>query len=49
MARISELDTPVAIIDTQRMQHNIDRMQRRMDALGVKFCPLSDAKRLMLD
>jgi D-serine deaminase-like pyridoxal phosphate-dependent protein len=39
MTRIPDLDTPAAVIDTRRMQHNIDRMQQRMDALGVKFRP----------
>src|SRR3712207_9468241 len=39
MTSIPELDTPAALIDTRRMQANIDRMQQRMDALGVKFRP----------
>jgi D-serine deaminase-like pyridoxal phosphate-dependent protein len=39
MASLQDLDTPAALIDTRRMQHNIDRMQRRMDELGVKFRP----------
>lgn len=33
------LDTPAAVIDVPRMQHNIRRMQSRMDALGVRFRP----------
>ncbi len=33
------VDTPAAIIDLERMQHNIDRMQQRMDMLGVRFRP----------
>lgn len=33
------LDTPVAIIDVPRMQRNIQRMQQRMDALGVQLRP----------
>jgi D-serine deaminase-like pyridoxal phosphate-dependent protein len=33
------LDTPAALIALPRMQHNIDRMQQRMDALGVSFRP----------
>jgi D-serine deaminase-like pyridoxal phosphate-dependent protein len=36
---LSDLDTPVALIDLPRMQHNIARMQQRMDALGVRFRP----------
>lgn len=36
---LEALDTPAAIIDIARMQHNIDRMQTRMNALGVKFRP----------
>lgn len=36
---LDTLDTPAAIIDVARMQHNIDRMQQRMNALGVRFRP----------
>ncbi|MBS0445651.1 MAG: DSD1 family PLP-dependent enzyme [Proteobacteria bacterium] len=36
---ISDLDTPAALIDLERMRHNIDRMQQRMDELGVRFRP----------
>ncbi|MFM0323128.1 DSD1 family PLP-dependent enzyme [Caballeronia glebae] len=36
---LERLDTPAAIIDIAKMQHNIDRMQTRMNALGVKFRP----------
>ena len=39
MSRMGELDTPAAVVDARRMQANIDKMQRRMDALGVKFRP----------
>ena len=39
MTTIADLDTPAALIDTRRMQHNIERMQRRMNALGVEFRP----------
>jgi D-serine deaminase-like pyridoxal phosphate-dependent protein len=39
MTTLSELDTPAAIIDVARMQNNIQRMQTRMDALGVRFRP----------
>jgi D-serine deaminase-like pyridoxal phosphate-dependent protein len=39
MTRISELGTPAALIDVGRMQRNIDRMQHRMNALGVQFRP----------
>ncbi|AJP57637.1 alanine racemase [Pandoraea vervacti] len=38
-ASLQTLDTPAAIIDVPRMQHNIARMQSRMDALGVRFRP----------
>ncbi len=31
--------TPAALIDTQRMQRNIERMQSRMNTLGVRFRP----------
>ncbi|MEJ8834881.1 DSD1 family PLP-dependent enzyme [Ramlibacter sp. AN1133] len=36
---ISALDTPAALVDARRMRDNIERMQARMDALGVKFRP----------
>ncbi|WP_061151573.1 DSD1 family PLP-dependent enzyme [Caballeronia arvi] len=36
---IEQLDTPAAIVDIARMQHNIDVMQSRMNALGVTFRP----------
>jgi len=39
MTSLSNLDTPSALIDTRRMQANIDRMQQRMNALGVRFRP----------
>lgn len=39
MYPLSTLDTPAAIIDLQRMRHNIQLMQQRMDALGVQFRP----------
>lgn len=39
MAHIHELGTPAALIDTQRMQRNIERMQKRMHSLGVGFRP----------
>ena len=33
------LNTPAALIDVERMHRNIDRMQQRMNALGVRFRP----------
>ena len=39
MTTIPELNTPAALIDTQRMQRNIGRMQDRMNALGVRLRP----------
>jgi len=39
MAHLSDLDTPAAVIDIRRMQRNVERMQRRMDELGVAFRP----------
>jgi D-serine deaminase-like pyridoxal phosphate-dependent protein len=38
-ASLQTLDTPAAVIDVPRMQHNIRRMQDRMNALGVRFRP----------
>jgi D-serine deaminase-like pyridoxal phosphate-dependent protein len=37
--QLQELSTPAALVDTARMQHNIERMQQRMNALGVAFRP----------
>lgn len=39
MTSLSELSTPCALVDTRRMQANVDRMQQRMNALGVRFRP----------
>ncbi|ANH75712.1 D-threo-3-hydroxyaspartate dehydratase [Ralstonia insidiosa] len=36
---LDALDTPAALIDLPRMQHNIARMQQRMNAMGVTFRP----------
>jgi threo-3-hydroxy-D-aspartate ammonia-lyase len=36
---LQDISTPAALVDTQRMQHNIARMQTRMAALGVAFRP----------
>jgi D-serine deaminase-like pyridoxal phosphate-dependent protein len=36
---LPSLNTPAALIDVARMKHNIERMQRRLDALGVRFRP----------
>jgi D-serine deaminase-like pyridoxal phosphate-dependent protein len=36
---LQDLSTPAALIDIQRMQRNIARMQTRMGALGVAFRP----------
>lgn len=36
---LAALDTPAAIVDIPRMQRNIQRMQQRMDTLGVRLRP----------
>ena len=36
---LATLETPAAIIDLRQMQRNIERMQQRMSALGVRFRP----------
>ena len=36
---LEQLTTPAALVDIARMQRNIDRMQSRIDELGVKFRP----------
>lgn len=33
------IDTPALLLDQARMDRNIERMQRRMDTLGVRFRP----------
>lgn len=38
-APLASLSTPAAVLDLKRMQHNIDTMQSRMNALGVKLRP----------
>ena len=37
--QLLDLDTPCLVIDEVRMQHNIARMQRHMNALGASFRP----------
>jgi D-serine deaminase-like pyridoxal phosphate-dependent protein len=37
--QLQDLTTPAALIDTARMQRNIERMQQRMKRLGVAFRP----------
>jgi D-serine deaminase-like pyridoxal phosphate-dependent protein len=37
--QLEDLPTPAALIDIIRMQRNIERMQQRMNALGVAFRP----------
>ncbi|MCD5976588.1 DSD1 family PLP-dependent enzyme [Pseudomonas sp. CDFA 611] len=39
MPKLQTLDTPAAVIDIPRMQRNIQRMQQRMDTLGVRLRP----------
>jgi len=36
---LATLETPAAVIDLSRMRRNIQRMQTRMSALGVRFRP----------
>jgi D-serine deaminase-like pyridoxal phosphate-dependent protein len=38
-ARWAQLSTPAAVLDHQRLQHNITRLQQRMDTLGVRLRP----------
>jgi D-serine deaminase-like pyridoxal phosphate-dependent protein len=39
MTSLHNLPTPAAIVDIAQMQRNIDRMQARMDGLGVRLRP----------
>ena len=36
---LTTLPTPAALLDEARLQHNIERMQSRVDALGVRLRP----------
>ena len=36
---LEDIATPAAIVDAARMARNLERMQSRMDALGVRFRP----------
>ncbi|MBW9071319.1 alanine racemase, partial [Rhizobium pusense] len=36
---LESLNTPAALIDVARMNRNIERMQQRMNTLGVSFRP----------
>ncbi len=36
---LDTLSTPAALIDLPRMRHNVERMQQRMQELGVRFRP----------
>jgi D-serine deaminase-like pyridoxal phosphate-dependent protein len=36
---ITEISTPAALLDVMRMERNIETMQKRMNALGVKLRP----------
>jgi len=38
-ARWAALSTPAALLDQPRLQHNISRLQQRMDTLGVRLRP----------
>jgi D-serine deaminase-like pyridoxal phosphate-dependent protein len=37
--QFQDLSTPAALLDVAKMQRNIDLMQTRMNALGVRFRP----------
>jgi len=39
MKSLEQLTTPAALVDVAQMKRNIDRMQSRMNELGVKFRP----------
>ena len=39
MTQLADIDTPAAVLDTARMQANIQQMQQRLSALGVRFRP----------
>ena len=37
--QLQDIATPAALVDEARMTRNLERMQSRMNALGVKFRP----------
>lgn len=37
--KFEDISTPAALIDLQKMQHNIERMQSQINQLGAKFRP----------
>ncbi len=37
--QIEDLDTPAALIDEARLQHNVQRLQQRLQTLGVRLRP----------
>jgi D-serine deaminase-like pyridoxal phosphate-dependent protein len=37
--QIQDLDTPAALVDEARLHHNIQRLQQRMNGLGVRLRP----------
>jgi D-serine deaminase-like pyridoxal phosphate-dependent protein len=39
MQTLDTLDTPAAVLDTARLQHNLQRMQQRISGLGVALRP----------
>lgn len=39
LSPLAKINTPAAVIDVAQMEANIDRMQARMNALGVRFRP----------
>ncbi len=39
LSSLAALDTPAAVLDLARVERNVQRMQARMDALGVAFRP----------
>ena len=39
MHPLDTLDTPAAVLDVARLQHNLTHMQQRISALGVALRP----------
>src|SRR5574341_1519598 len=39
MQRVADLDTPTMVVDLDQVQDNISRLQRDLDALGLKNRP----------
>ena len=48
-SHLADLPTPALILDTQRLDRNLDRLARRMDGFGITLRPhMKTAKSCLL-